>query len=300
MPDNNATFTLDDFISDPSTDVAGGDPSDRSDDSSTTVTDPVMQDIDSMFGDPGDDSSSKTKVKPDSSPSKGVTYKDGDPFGGPGSPRNLDASLQKLQSERDKYKSQIDQMNKDLQQYKSVADFTNSLWDDVEARHAFIATLEPDLVKPKDPLTFVKEELKKEFGEEFSPNADSVDPIQAQLYNARMQELYGEWKNKRSGLPKDLNDLRARRSAAKQKALKEAQAEKDKIMQDFKWDDSAWDEFSKWGSGFRLYHLAKVYNRAKGNMGRTAPQLALGRGGQPLTQGKYKAQLDEMFGPDLM
>lgn len=292
MPDNNS-FTLDDFVSDPTTSVAGGDPHDPG---TTTVPDPVMADIDSIFGEPGDTSSggSKKKTSSDNPPSK---PQDGEVFG---LPKNPQIPLSKLQSERDKYKADNERMTKELQQYKSVADFTSSLWDDAEARHAFIATLEPDLVKPKDPLTFVKEELKKEFGEGFSPNAEDVDPIQAQLYNARMQELYGEWKNKGKELPKDLKELRARRSAAAKKAQSEAQAVKRKIVEDFKWDDAAWEEFTQWGSGFTLYHLAKVFSKAKGNKRASAPPLPLNRGGSPLAGSQYREHLDNMFGPDLM
>lgn len=290
MPDNNS-FTLDDIVSDNGSLEDGGD---LSGGNGSNEPDPVMDDIDALFGGPGGDGSSsgrKKTDKPDNTPSD----LDDGIFG---TPKNPQVSLKNLQSERDKLRTEIEKINKDLQQYKSIADFTVSLQDDVEARRAFIATLEPDLVKPKDPLTFVKEELKKEFGEEFSPTAENVDPIQAQLYNARMQELYAEWKNKDKGLPKDLSELKARRTKAQQEAAKAAQAEKDKIVNDMKWDDAAWEEFTKWGQGFKLYHLAKLYSKAKGNERSSAPQLALGRGGRPLNPSKYKAYLDGMFGPN--
>lgn len=280
--DTKVDFVMDDVVLDdpkPGDDGVG-----KKEDS-----DPVLDDIRALFGDDkGDGAESSDDKDP---------FKD---FKDDKSPRDPKALLQRLQSERDSYRDRLKNYENELKEYKPIADFMASLYEDEEARAAFIGELAPDLVKPKDPLTFIQEGLKKEFGADFTPNKEEAGVIGSKtwLYNERGKDLLQAWKEKNAKTPSNLKSLAERRKKAREDALKAAEREKQEIMSKFKWDDTEWEEFSKWAPKFRGIHLADIWTRAKkAKGGKRSPLSPTGiPGGKPFVPSQFKKELDEMFG----
>lgn len=267
--------------------------------------DPILAEINSVFGTmiPGEDSSDgadNNGMRNRRSSSKQETILENvDPFNpsAKNTPKDPEALLRKLQSERDSTKAELEKFQKEITRYKTYEDFLGQLQEDAEVRHAFIAELEPELVKPKDPLTFVQEGLKKEFGNDFSPTAEGAEPLKVQLYNERARELYTEWKDKQKAMPNNLKDLAARRKQARERAALEAQAEKQKIMSDMKWDENTFGEFSKWVTQIKGTHMAQIWNHVKGQAKQTRAPFATNQpGGNSYMPSNLQVQLDTMFG----
>jgi len=267
----------------------------------TNVEDPILQDIDKLFGDSNTDSNSSQggKQKSQGSPS----FQGGDPFQrkpGDTTPNNPEELLKRLQSERDSARASVSKYEAELKQYRPIAEFINSLPDDEAARKAFIAELEPDLVKPKDALTFVKEGLKKEFGEEFTPNIEEsgVFGSPTWLYNERARDLLSEWKNQKTQVPTSLKELRETRKRKREEETQAAMLEKQEIMTKRKWDDNRWDSFAKWVGSVKGIHMAAFFdyieNRRESN--KSPFSLAGMPGGSPLKGSKMMENLDKFFG----
>jgi len=283
---------------------SNGDLSSSNGGSSTNGADPILADLESLFNGgvsnaPSLDGGDTRFNKPSRTTSQGTQYVEGDPFGqqqGP-APKDPEGLLRKLQSERDKARADYEKVAGEASQYKNVAEFVNSLFDDEEARHAFIAELEPNLVKPKDALTFVKEGLKKEFGEEFTPNQDEANVFGSStwLYNERAKDMFNDWKEKSKRLPASLKELKEKRVKVKEDQTKAALAEKQAIIAQRKWDEGKFDRFAKWVSSVKGIHMATIFDTLEARRS-TAPSLAGLPGGQPLVPSKMKAQIDQLFG----
>lgn len=256
--------------------------------------DEILQGIETMFGGASDDNSDG-KPKPEDSPS----IKNDDPFGMKNMPSDPEALLRKLQSERDSTRAKLQKVEQEMTQYKSIADFMTSLYEDQELKQAFIAELAPDLAKPKDPLSFIQERLKKEFGDDFTPNKEETAQIgtRSWLYNERAKDLFAEYKDSNKKLPGSLKELREKRKKAKDEQSQAALLEKKDIATKMKWDEETWNGFADWVGKVKGIHMAKIYNGLRQKTS-SAPFLAGQNGGKPLTGSQYKAELDKFFGPN--
>jgi hypothetical protein len=266
----------------------------------TNVPDAIDVDIDALFGS-GDGLTSggarkagtqpagdpnipgqQTTTAPD--PTKGMT------------PEQLAAHFQSI---ADKTVNRLSQIEPAYEKYKSVADFLNQVYEDPKVRRAFIAQLEPDLIKPIDPYDALQEQLKKEYGEEFVPDEDEASkPLtKSWRYLKRVDELYKDLSGKRNEMiPKTLEEIRNERKAAQEQAANEFERERLDTMNELKWSKTDWENFQAWAPKLKIKHLAKWYNhlqRAKG----TAPNLVNQFGGTPTkNMPEFFQQLDNIFG----
>lgn len=260
--------------------------------------DPILADLETLFGGRSSQDSSDGGAANKAGKSPSTQYVDGDPFGPAPTPKDPEGLLRKLQSERDKARADLEKVTGEANQYKGVAQFVNSLFDDEEARHAFIAELEPNLVKPKDALTFVKEGLKKEFGDEFTPNQDESNVFGSPtwLYNERAKDMFNEWKDKSKKLPASLKELKEKRNLVKEEQAKAALAERNSIKEMRKWDDGKFDRFANWVTSIKGIHMAAIFDTIEARRSSSVPSLTGLPGGAPMTSSKSKAAIDELFG----
>ena len=261
-----------------------------------TVNDPLLSDLDALFGKEagvGDQDGVKKIDK------QKVTFSDDDPFAHKNQPRDPEKLLAQLQSDRDKARAEVTRVTADLQKAKVYEDFLGTLQDDQEMRHAFIAQLEPDLVKPKDPLTFIQERLKKEFPG-FTPDTDEINIVGSPTwtYNQRGTDLFQEWKKTNGTPPPTLVELKAKRKAARDAANVAAQRDKQETMQKLNWGDQDWDSFVDWVTKVKTIHMATIRDgivkqaMKKGN----PPSVVSQSGGKVNTPSGYMTELDNLFG----
>jgi hypothetical protein len=252
-------------------------------------------DLDKIFGDPKDTSGEGISKGVEPQPAKEFTGRDTLPpleseifgelkaqgfKGQPNAPNNPEEVIRRLQSERDKALSQLQNWETQAADWKTANDFLAELEDNAEIRHAFIAELEPDLVKPKNPYDLIQETLGKEFTD-FTPNPDEANVFGSKtwMYNRRAEDLLTEIRTKsKSALPTSLKDIREKR---KREAVEQKQAafsEKKKIMTDMKWNENTWEGFAGWMQATQGTDWAKMYSYLLRTTGQQPTPLATQRG----------------------
>lgn len=230
----------------------------------TNTPDPIAESIDKLFGLPGGDKDFKggngldgrdafdDVKKSTSNPSQAQ----------PQLPKNIEDAMRQLQSERDKANAEIQKLKSEKSDRDNLLAFVDALYKDKQVREAFIAEVEPDLVKPKDPYTFIKESLGKEFGVDFTPDREEIHVAgtKSWLYNRRADQLLGELQTKQSKTPETIKDLLKQREQQKAEQLRAAELEKTETMKKLNWDEQAWDGFTKWMKSAQTIHFGQIYN----------------------------------------
>lgn len=255
----------------------------------------VSEDIDKIFG---------------SSSNEGAGSGD-DPFGGSSSSGAGDQQVdytgmtheqlaRMFQSKYDKAQADLQKVQPKVQKADSLEQFYNELYENPEVRRAFIAELEPDLVKPSDPYTALQVQLKKEFGEDYVPDDEEARRpfTPSWKYYRRLSELENKVKEQNASVPKTIKQLREEREAA----LREAQTKdiemKNEVLRTMKWTDNDYKSFAGWVSKLSAVDLAKIYNYAQSKKASSpgAPNLAALSGGTTQTPNEIEAELKKFFG----
>lgn len=264
--------------------------------------DPIMADIDAAFGDVLDPSSSGGTAN-------GMDFMGGNIDGKSGQQQAQDETVgmnaQELaaffQSKYDKAQAELSRVKPEYERYKSVADFVNQVYEDPVVKQAFLAEVAPDVFKPADPYDALQEQLKKEFGEDFTPDDDEASKPLSKTwrYYKRVDELYSDITSKRnSAVPKTLKELRESRKAQQEAQAREAEAEKADIMRELNWTESDWQDLLGWVPQLKTKHLAKwrqgMRRKSKGN---SAPNLVNQFGGHSVNNKPgVISELDKFFG----
>ncbi len=276
-------------------------------DPAANAVDPIMQDIDAMFGgvDPnaasgdGTGASGTPGVDKDGipiAPDKSGQQQQTNPFDG----MTAEQRAAHFQSLYNKLENESKSLKPEYEKYKSVAEFVNQVYEDPQVKEAFLAELAPDLVKPTDPYHALQEQLGKEFGEEFVPDEDeATKPLsKSWRYFKRVDELYKDLSEKKgSGVPQTLKQLREDRENQVKDAAVKAEQERVQIMDDMKWGTTDWSEFTGWATKLQGKHLARWYQHLQKQKGTKAPNLVnqIG-GGAPKDLPAVFKDLDNYFG----
>lgn len=251
--------------------------------------------IDMIFGEGDSNEGNSGSITPGSNgePASGATSSnEHDEYAGLGP----DEIIKKLQSTKDKYRSQLDVTAKKLEQLQPLESFLSSIYEDAEVRRAFIAELEPDLVKPKDPYQTLQEQLGKEFGSDFTPDDDEAKKpfTNSWKYYRRVDELLKDVNNQKS-VPKSLKELKEERARQRETAKQQSEEERTKVLSTMKWQQGQYDSFANWVGKLSGIDLAKIYTYAMRKQGK-APNLATMGGGTSYTPNASVAELNKFFG----
>ena len=276
---------------------SGGGQTDRSND-----FDPIMADIDAAFGDVLDPSSLEGSAD-------GMGLDGGNINKGSGQQQAQDEtvgmSAQELaaffQSKYDKANAELSRVKPEYEKYKSVADFVNQVYEDPVVKQAFLSEVAPDVFKPADPYDALQEQLKKEFGEDFTPDDDEASKPLSKTwrYYKRVDELYSDITSKRNSMvPKTLKELREARKAEQLAKAREAEEEKAEIMRELNWTESDWQDLLSWVPQLKTKHLAKWrQGMRKKSKGGSAPNLVNQFGGHSVNNKPgVISELDKFFG----
>ena len=284
--------------------------------SSEAQTPDIPDDIDLLFGDPADDAAgSPTGNTSPGHHSKNVQIDNTNLDEGFGEKKHTsNEPVQQFtkpkpdvdwKAEATKFQSMYDkqvQASKEMESYKTAYDFINELYESPETRKAFIAELEPDLLKPEDPYTYVQNSLVKEFGEGFTPdnNAEpgSQEWLRARAYDARMNHLLNEAYSKGNETPETLKELRARQKKDSEKQQQAFAREKADLMKEFNWNDGDWENFEKFANKITTKHLGKLFSKAQKSTtkGSSVPNLVNVPGSSTSSNDNYFDELKGFFG----
>lgn len=267
--------------------------------------DPLMNDIDAMFG--------QTGIASGDGPTPSGTTAEFDEDGLPIAPATGDKPPVKnpfdgmtpgeqakhFQSLYNKLENEHNTMKPEYEKYKSVADFVNQVYEDPAVRNAFLAEIAPDLVKPTDPYDALQEQLGKEFGEDFTPDdTETNTPLsKSWRYHKRVEELYKKHAEAGAGnTPVSLKELRVQREQALRDAENLNTTERHQIMKDMGWGQVDWDEFSSWGGKLKTKHLSRYFEAGRKARGNKAPSLINQSGGSVAGQPAAFENLTNFFG----
>lgn len=206
-----------------------------------------------------------------------------------------------FQSKFDKAQSELQKLQPKVEKADSLEKFYNELYENPEVRRAFIAELEPDLVKPRDPYGALEEQLRKEFGEDYVPDDDeSKRPFtQSWKYYRRLSELEQKVRDQSgNAVPKTLKELRAEREQTLQAQRTRDVEMKNEVLTKMKWTDRDYQSFGNWVQKLNAVDLAKIYNFVQSKRANTpaTPFLANQAGGTTQTPNEIEAELKKFFG----
>ena len=257
----------------------------------------ISKDIDALFGTPASDSGEEG----------GPTESGDDPFAvptdGDGQPDYTGMSHEELakmfQSKYDVAQAELNKATPKVARADSLESFVNDLYEKPEVRRAFLAQVEPDLIKPKDPYVVLEAQLKKEFGEEFIPDdVEAKRPFtESWRYYKRLDDLYTKEQKASTELPQTLEEMRTERTT-KLSEQKTADADmKAKVLTTMKWSDNDYKSFGSWVFKLSAMDLAKIYNFAQQRKrGPVAPNLASQSGSRTSTPNEIASELTKFFG----
>lgn len=256
----------------------------------------ISDDIDRIFSEPasggtesGDDVlgalTSGTKQEEGSKSQVGMTY---------------EQQARMFQSKFDKAQADLSKLQPKVQRADSLEKFYNELYENPEVRRAFIAELEPDLVKPKDPYGALEEQLKQEFGEEYVPDDEEARRpfTPSWKYYRRLSELEQKVRDNKNTAPKTLKELREER----EQQMKESQTRdaemKNEVLTSMKWNDTDYQAFGNWVQKLNAVDLAKIYRYVQSKKANSpaVPFLANQAGGATQTPNEIEAELKKFFG----
>lgn len=254
----------------------------------------VDNDIDRIFGEPASSSAQSG----------------GDVFGALSSDTNEGVNSQvgmtyeqqarMFQSKFDKAQAELQKLQPRVQKADSLEKFYNELYENQEVRRAFIAELEPDLVKPKDPLGALEEQLRKEFGEDYVPDSDEAKRpfTQSWKYYRRLSELEQKVRDQQTTVPKTLKELRAEREQLLQTQRSRDAEIKNDVLSKMKWTERDYQSFGSWVQKLNAVDLAKIYRfvQSKKANAPAMPFLANQAGGTTQTPNEIEAELKKFFG----
>jgi len=175
------------------------------------------------------------------------------------------AIIRTLQSQKDKTRADYDKLSKQFEEKDRIAGLVDQMVDDEGLLLAFVRQLKPDLVKPLDLGTQLKEQLQKEFGEDFKPTltrdeAERDDPFGKDArYYMKVDAL-------KAKLLQDggQENLTIKEYLAKKKQLQETEnakyeMEREQIKQQYKMSDLEVKAVSDWALKLKFKDLVEVH-----------------------------------------
>lgn len=166
--------------------------------------------------------------------------------------------------------SEKDQVVAQLQKAKQAEDFWTNFATDKEFRRSVVAEYEPELIKSPDPTSSIKENLAKEFGDDFEYKLDNGSAFERMQIQNRYQELKSEL-GKVHTAPKPLKELVAERKAKVEAEQKAFEQEIANVRTELGMQEHEWNGFQDWASKVNTKYLASQYLKA--TRGKTKPNM---------------------------
>lgn len=174
-----------------------------------------------------------------------------------------EALLRTYQSRYDKLYNEYQKTINEIENYRKYQNLFEQLLNDDEVFEAFVYQRKPELVKEQDITEIIKAKIQEEFGD-YKPSREEAeeDPGgKAWLYYKRLDELYEEYKNKRSK-KYSFEEILKKKAEERLQQEKAIQEEIVKVKEQMKWDDRQLVSFRDWASKLTVLDLAKIYNYA--------------------------------------
>lgn len=180
-----------------------------------------------------------------------------------------EAKYRTAQSRYDKLQKEHELLQNSFAKALKAQSFVEEVVENPDLLEAFIAEVNPDLIKKKDLKAVMQETLAKEFPQfvQEKPSRDEAekDPgSDGWLYYRRVDDLYQELRS--GGLHSDkIKTVKELKVEAEQKrAESKAKADADllEVRNKLKWSEDTVQNFVSWAQKLPLIELAKIYKFA--------------------------------------
>ena len=177
-----------------------------------------------------------------------------------------EAIIRTLQSQKDRYYSDYNKLMKEHEESQKIAGLMDQMVEDKGLLYAFIRELDPELVKPVDLGTQLKQQLQKEFGEDFKPEksrdeAERDDPFGTDArYYMKVDALKSKLLTE-GGAQENLTIkqyLAKKREEVKSEDAKYGM-EREQVKQQYKMEDAEVKAVSDWALKLKFADLVKVH-----------------------------------------
>ena len=173
--------------------------------------------------------------------------------------------------------------------------------DDEGLLYAFIREVKPDLVKPLDLGTQLKEQLQKEFGEDFKPSltrdeAERDDPFGKDArYYMKVDSLKQKLLNEGGQENLTIKEYLAKKRKAVETENAKYEMEREEVKQQFKMNDVEVKAVSDWALKLKFADLVKVHRFLRKIPSGINPNLNSAPGSAPGTQSERDKFLKSLF-----
>lgn len=145
---------------------------------------------------------------------------------------------------------QIKELSEKEKKYSEYIDGLGLIFENREARLAFIRELEPELVSTPDIDEAVKKALEKEFGEDFQPDNDEAKSnhwSKSAKYFRKLDKLYKEFEDKEKNTSfKTYKEIKDEYSKRKTEQSKATEKQINEIKTKYNVGDDVVDLYKKW------------------------------------------------------
>jgi hypothetical protein len=200
-----------------------------------------------------------------------------------------------FQSRYDQAQAALTEKEKALAQFQAHSQLLNQIVTDKEMRLAFLREIDPELAPQINIDNVVENQLMKEFGEDFNPDAQEATRGYGKSfrYYERAKELYKQAESK--GTNGTLTELRQAQIAKQEAEQAELTQQKEQLMQSFGWKEEQLQNFFGWAQKLTPHELAKMYAFAVNKAGGRLPNLPNVNGNAPT--GTIDDRINKLFGP---
>lgn len=198
-----------------------------------------------------------------------------------------EARLRTIQSQRDALTASYNKLMKEYEEKDKISGLFDQMIEDEGLLYAFIRQVKPDLVKPIDLGTQLKEQLLKEFGADFKPTmtrdeAEREDPFGKDAkYYMRVDALKQKLLNEGGQENLTIKEYLAKKKQAQEAENAKYEMEREQVKQQFKMSDPEVKAVSDWALKLKFADLVKVHRFLSKFPGKSNPNLNEATGSNP-------------------
>jgi len=210
-----------------------------------------------------------------------------------------EARIRTLQSQRDHTRAEHDKLLKEYAERDQVAGLLDQMLEDEGLLMAFIAETKPELVKSRNVASELKDQLKKEFGEDFKPQltreeAERDDPFGNDYkYYMRVDELRAKLKEGGEA-PQSVKEYLKAVNAKKQAEAAKYENERQTVKAQKKMSDEELKAVSDWALTLKLSQIVDIHRYLR-KLPAGNPNLTSVPGGGEVVKSEKNKILDELF-----
>lgn len=198
-----------------------------------------------------------------------------------------EARLRTIQSQKDSLAANYTKLMKEYEEANKISELFDQMIEDEGLLYAFIRQIKPDLVKPIDLGSQLKEQLLKEFGPDFKPTmsrdeAEREDPFGNDAkYYMKVDQLKAKLLQEGGQENLTIKEYLAKKRQAQETENAKYEMEREQVKQELKMQDAEVKAVSDWALKLRFKDLVKVFRFLSKFPGKSNPNLNQVPGSNP-------------------